>query len=652
MMRLPLVVLVVVLGWPTMSTAQVLNMGSPASATSRASGLMFDVQATSTLTVTAIDLYFRSTNLLALVPHQFEVWTVTSGAPSAGVAMDTTAWKRVGVVTMAPPIVSGTLIPISLYEPVRLLAGQVRGFCLIENTGRGAMACYAPYVAGPTIAGNADVSVTVGSTSQHLPFAVSAQTAPIGHLHYQLDPVVAIDLAAEEILVGPAIGPCDLYSATSSLGLVFRNMAAAALPAGTPLFVSVEIDGSVPAYHGLNLTQSLGSFQTDTFTIPMPVALGAPGPHQLKLGVVLVGDGNALNDLVTRVIHGGGEGRVTSFPWKEDFENLPTGSIALPPLGWTQDDQDGTSPEAEWLFDDGASLPFSSAFWDHGSGVVGQGHFAVTDDRGDLLGLRLVSPCLDLGGLANPRLKFWAWRNRAANTAASRIFVDVIDHGSGTTTFTAWGPTITLLNSAFWQAQFLDLGPWAGSTIQLVFRADTANGSAGSPFAIDDIEVIDALPTPGQAAQVHVASFDLQGARNVNQDRVEEGRPGPFFLTAANGDLLEFQFDGRAGQIIHLLGGPLNPAAASFPLIGQMDIGGPLDPLTGLPTGIQVLASGADPLGLNPLFVTDAAGSMRFTLTMPFFPTGPVVTFQAAITTGGYNGSWVALTNAIELSAN
>ena len=211
-----------------------------------------------------------------------------------------------------------------------------------------------------------------------------------------------------------------------------------------------------------------------------------------------------------------------------------------------------------------------------------------------------------------------------------------------------WGPVGPLFPS--WTEVQVDLSAFSGQTVQLRFRTTTAaNGS--QPMCFDDVLVYDHLFGNGQPPRPGIAEFDLNNSTSLGFNPVSSLENGPYFTAATPGDLLTFDFDGAANAPVLLLHGPLSPQIATYgPGIGQLDIGGPLDPVTGIPTGIFVLFDGNLPGGLNHFFRTSPAGSTCVFLGLPAFPPGVLTTFQSVLldpTTGG-----VACSNAIQLTVN
>ena len=176
----------------------------------------------------------------------------------------------------------------------------------------------------------------------------------------------------------------------------------------------------------------------------------------------------------------------------------------------------------------------------------------------------------------------------------------------------------------------------------VIFQA-TAPGLGSEPW------VTDGNPVPplgtGQAPQPGMAVMDLNGALEPGGAPVCSGLPGPYAVQTSVGSLASLQFSGAAGQPIILMSGAINPGAATFPNIGQLDIGAGFDPITGLLSGITIVASGLDAGLLNQIFVTSAMGVVDLQFTTPASLAGQQIGLQAFMFNGG--PTVVSLSNAI-----
>ncbi len=176
----------------------------------------------------------------------------------------------------------------------------------------------------------------------------------------------------------------------------------------------------------------------------------------------------------------------------------------------------------------------------------------------------------------------------------------------------------------------------------IVFQA-SAPGLGSEPW------VTDGNPVPplgtGQAPQPGMAVMDLDGALEPGGAPVCSNLPGPYSAQSAVGGLASLHFSGAAGQPIILMSGAINPGAATFPNIGQLDIGSGFDPFTGVLSGITIVASGLDAGLLNQIFVTSAAGVVDLQFTTPASLSGQQIGLQAFMFNGG--PTVVSLSNAI-----
>ncbi|MCB9833534.1 MAG: hypothetical protein H6807_13775 [Planctomycetes bacterium] len=450
----------------------------------------------------------------------------------------------------------------------------------------------------------------------------------------------------------PPAQACAPLSSTETVGFTVRNTGANAIAPGTSFVVSHSVNGGSPQAESFFVSGSLAPGQSQSFSFVGTADLSQPGERQVSLNLNYIPDLNPLNDVLVETF-APGVGLVSSFPWTETFDLLPAGFGSTPPAGWTQDANDDSGVDADWHFLDGATPTANTGpTADHSSGLAGQGHFAyVEDSQANHAQVNLLGPCLDLAGLSSPRLIFWLHsRNDQSPTTTfeNSLSVDLIDV-AGNVTLDALGPIGHL--GADWQRFGLDLGPYAGSVVQLRFRGRSDGGGGKHDMAIDDVTVADVFPGNGQAPQAGLATLDLNAASSPQYGGVASGDPGPYAAGASVGGPLVFVMGGQPGQPIILLIGTLNPVAATFPNVGQMDIGGAVDPMTGIPTGIQVLGNGFTPIDfIDLLFVVGAGGETTLGFATPALPLGVIGAFQAAFATGPAQP--LALSNAVELTIN
>ncbi|MEZ6194673.1 MAG: hypothetical protein R3F20_02935 [Planctomycetota bacterium] len=159
-------------------------------------------------------------------------------------------------------------------------------------------------------------------------------------------------------------------------------------------------------------------------------------------------------------------------------------------------------------------------------------------------------------------------------------------------------------------------------------------------------------PGPGQPLLPGLAVMNVNSATNANGSPVNDpcgDWNGPFFTSLGSTTNLSFTFNGQPQQPIVVLGSiTLNPGAAVFAPIGQVDIGltNPMAPF--IPNGLFIVADGTQPDFFNSLFRTNSAGTATMTFSNPGFPAGTVVALQALI----YNTTATVanLSNAVEVT--
>lgn len=187
-------------------------------------------------------------------------------------------------------------------------------------------------------------------------------------------------------------------------------------------------------------------------------------------------------------------------PYMENFNN--NGDT---PLCWNQ----GTSNNEDWLFDNDVTAPghIGQAGNVQGTTTLSGGYFAyVDDDNPNSLNTYLLSPFVDLTGIANPTLGFYHISNDEFFFFHVNFSVDI---WNGTT----WTEDVFTSNSNTngWEQVFVDLTPYANQVIQVRFDVDEVNNSQFDDFAIDDV-FIGEMPT---CVNVNSISIDNVGANDV-----------------------------------------------------------------------------------------------------------------------------------------
>ncbi len=442
-------------------------------------------------------------------------------------------------------------------------------------------------------------------------------------------------------------GDCVLAGAAETVTCTVTNFSGTAVTAGSLVPIEYVVNGGTPVPDFILIPAGdLGAGASLTHNFVTPVDLSAPGSYTITVTVMQLGDQNPADDSDSTTVVSGGAGRITSFPWSEDFDGLNSGSTT-PPFGWKQESGDSSGQFSDWIFRQGqAATASTSPLGDHTSG---SGIYAyVEDSSANHAAVNLRTPCLDFSALTSPQLSFWFHSQDASlGLNSNPMSIDVIVQPAGTVTMDVFGPEANIGNG--WMARSADLSAFAGQTVQLVFRGRSDGGTAKNDTAIDDILIFDQQPTPGQAPVPGTAVLDLNAATNGNGSPVASAANGPYFATSSAGGTLLFSFEGETNRPFALLIGPLNPVAATYPNVGQLDIGGAVNPMTGIPAFIQVLGDGFNPLDFfDILFNTGPAGTTTMSFPTPAIPVGPVGGFQTLFSTG--NGFFFAISNAVELT--
>ncbi len=411
------------------------------------------------------------------------------------------------------------------------------------------------------------------------------------------------------------------FSSTETVTARIENCGSTPLSVGTLIPLTLAHNGTVIANETLVVPATVTTGQSLSFTFSTTVDMSAAMAHRLKVTVSWPGDGQPVNDTRVRIYGGSDDSHyVMDFPYQEDFSDLfPMGGNVSSegiPCGWS-----GTT----------TTYPVSTS---QGIGA------AVVFEAPS--GAILESPLLDLRGISNPRVEITTQIAGFTFGWLNTIRMDVVEWPAGAVTTGVLPDTVS---SFFPVTDAVNLTPFSGSVVTLRFVSSVQMGTA-PPITMRKVEIRDHPSGSGQVPQPGIAVFDLNNSINSANDPVSYGGGGPFFATTLPGSLLQFSFEGEANKPVILIHGPLNPGAATFGSVGQMDIGGLPDPISGIPVNTAVIFDGTLSSGLNPFFRTNNSGIVHLQLLTPMLSPGILTTFQAAI----FNSSLgIALSNAIRL---
>ncbi len=604
-------------------------------------GNMFEIKSLTGVVINSFDVNISGGT------GNFEVWALNMPGPFLGNQSSNANWTLLATVTGVTGSAAGTPTPLNLNLGFAILPGVSQSFYIARTSG-GILNYTNGTAVGNLFVADSNIEFYEGTGGGY--FNVTIQTRIWnGNIHYLPLSSVADDMQLSKI-VAPVNDTldCSPRSATETVTIEARNIGMNPVPIGTFLTLSFQVDTNTPTFEFVTTTTALAVGDTLSHTFVGTADLSAVGNHTLTASILYSPDLDPSNDTLAIPIGSGGQLRVTTFPYLEDFTVSGFSGTTQMPLGWIQETADASGANSDWfLRDDPTPTNGTGPSADHTTGISGMGGYAVVDDNGNFTTVNLRSPCFDLSGFVNPNLRFYMHsNNNGPSNNESMLSVDVITYPGATVIPDVFGPQGHIGNT--WTMQAVGLSAFTGQVIQFVFRGNTSGTGSAHDIAIDDVSVVDLLATPGQAPQNGLAILDLNNPKNANNDPLAFGFGGPYFSTATQGDSLIFKMIGESLQPILLFSGPLNPAAASFPGIGKIDLGGPIDPMTGLPTLLTVLADGSAIGGFNPFFVTAANGEAQIAFTVPNLPIGVLGNFQCAFFTA--SSPFVALSNAVQLS--
>ncbi|MCA9321254.1 MAG: hypothetical protein KDB53_10995, partial [Planctomycetes bacterium] len=396
-------------------------------------------------------------------------------------------------------------------------------------------------------------------------------------------PIIRISYAtssSDDLAVATITAPvdtpsdCGRLATNETVTATLINLGMITVPAATSITMAYSIDGG-PAVSQTFVTAApvpLGA--TASFSFTTPADLSAIGNHTIDVTLTpLAGDTNSSNDTKQKTVRSGSLSLVQTFPWSQNFDGHTTGNgTTTVPANWRQDQNDATTGTfRDWVFNTSPPSSNNGPISDHTSG---SGHFAFVEDDGNQAAVNLITPCFNLTGLSNPAITFWIHSNNSAMPSTLNenfLHIDVIAY-PGPTITTDIVPAIGHLGNS-WQVQIANLSAFNGQTVQVQFRGSSNGGSNTHDIAIDDVNVLDFVPSLGQPPQPGLAVLDINGSQDVIGFSVSSMVNGPYFASASTAATIDFHFEGSPNQAIVFLAGTLNPAVANFPGIGALDIG-------------------------------------------------------------------------------
>jgi hypothetical protein len=223
-------------------------------------------------------------------------------------------------------------------------------------------------------------------------------------------------------------------------------------------------------------------------TLSNTLDMNHTGEYIFDVWSSVVSDGDETNDsILTKKLDI--FATIVSYPYSQDFENFVPTSNAYDPgqlkEGWVQNNP---SENYVWFVGQGATNNSNTGpAVDHSLGTA-SGKFIYAESTGySASSANLVSPCIDLGNMTSPTLRFWY---HMYGSKIHSLRVDV--HSNGQWHYSL-GHLIGSLHTSEtddWKQAFVDLSSFAGETIKLRFRAIKTVGYEAD-LAIDDISIFE-----------------------------------------------------------------------------------------------------------------------------------------------------------------
>ena len=230
---------------------------------------------------------------------------------------------------------------------------------------------------------------------------------------------------------------------------------------------------------------------------------------------------------------------INAFPHNEEFESFTTcattcGTACVLSNGWVNSATDNM----DWTVDVGGTPSLNTGpSVDHNPGNV-TGNYLYTETSGAACynaEAHLISPQVDLTGLAGAEMEFWY---HLFGDSTGTLSVDISTNNGVSWATNVWGPVTG--NVDLWQMGIVNLVAYAGQTILVRFRGITGNYFT-SDMALDDITFRPLVPldagilsidnpgspiTPGlQNVEVTLKNFGTTTLTAANIDWIVNGAP-------------------------------------------------------------------------------------------------------------------------------
>ena len=293
---------------------------------------------------------------------------------------------------------------------------------------------------------------------------------------------IPTDANALGLVLPTAVPKC--YGGSDSLIVAVSNFGSSTIDFTTDnMTVAVDITGASVASHSTLVdTGMLAVGDTLNVLVTTTADFSAPGTHNLVITNSIVADVNTFNDTTNGSVE---TLPVLTPPLIEDFETWTAGNPGILGPGWAINSSStstfsGWNVEVDGIQNSSGTGPID----DHTNG--GQTYmFTESGVSGDTFDL--VSPCIDLTVLSQPKMSFWYHMfGPSMGTLQAIVRTDTGD----AVLWSLSGQQQTTQNDPWLQATVNLAGYSSFGTIQVVFRG--INGpSFQSDMAIDDINIFE-----------------------------------------------------------------------------------------------------------------------------------------------------------------
>ena len=174
-----------------------------------------------------------------------------------------------------------------------------------------------------------------------------------GTIYYTPSSGLADDIAVTAVSAPVDSVACEFLSTTETVTATFTNFGSNTVLSGSLVQLDLTVDGTFVTSEFVLLPNDLMLGQSYTHTFPATADCSAPGPHTVDVTVVYAGDLDPSNDTKSIVVNSGSPTTVDELPLVRELRDRAAArNGTTPPIGWTQDQTDGTGTNSDWYFHD------------------------------------------------------------------------------------------------------------------------------------------------------------------------------------------------------------------------------------------------------------------------------------------------------------